>query len=154
MKKINELWQWYLHSLCKYEIKDPTGRNNLIVNIFDAAVYLVYLGITIYVLWTKGVATLPFFTTVLLMVRSFLKYRKLYNKMRKKHNGDSVTIAFMVRMVIYLMLIFVACVLILCSTDVNMGKWILSICYVFFAVFELTDILVDCFSAEPIVFKS
>lgn len=154
MKTINKFLRWYLHSVCKYEIKDPGGTNNLVANAIDVVVYLSYLAITLYVLWKEGVATLPFFTTVLLMVRSYLKYQKLYNQMKKKYNGNSVTIAFMLRRVVYLMLILIACVLVLCSTDVNIGKLVLSICYVFFAIFELTDILVDCFNAEPTVFKS
>ena len=83
-----------MRDVCRYDIGNHTGSNNRIANIIDAVVYIVYLGITFLTLWINGINTLPFISTVLLIVRSFMKNLKLYNKLRS--GGNNVAFAFVV----------------------------------------------------------
>ena len=149
--KSKNVFMLYMRDVCRYDIKDLTGSNNRIVNIIDAVVYIVYLGITFLTLWINGINTLPFISTVLLIIRSFLKNLKLYNKLRS--GGNNVAFAFVGRMIVYaVVILFIGISYFAIGGDI-VGKVLLSICYVLFALFELTDILADCFDAAPHVYR-
>lgn len=142
--------EFFLSDVCKYRIANKAGNNNLIANIIDAIIYLTYIAITIFVLWKEGIATLPFIATILLTIRSFLKHLKISQVIKNKKNG--IAFAHSLRMCIYSVSIFFACMLYVVIKDDNVGSMLLTLCYTIYAVFELTDILADCYEATPIVY--
>ena len=87
---------------------------------------------------------------MLLVVRSIFKYHKLYSHYKRSTN--QIALAFKLRKTIYFTIIGFLCVLYLSIKDENIGKVLLSLCYAVSALFELTDILVDCFDATPRLF--
>ena len=106
---------------------------------------------TVIVLWRDGISLLPFFATVILMIRSFIDYRKRHKQVKSGNN--SVAIAFLVRESIYPIVILFAGVLYFSTTSDTFEKVLLSLCYSVFTVFELTDVLADCYDAVPQVYK-
>lgn len=142
----------YIYKICQCEIKDASGRSNIGINITDALIYSIYLTITVGTLWTVGITTLPFIATVLLIIRSLLKQLRLARTLQK--GGNRLAPTYQYRILIYGFLIFFISVVYVLSKDASIGKILLTICYGIFALFEFTDILIDCYAATPIVYKS
>lgn len=151
MKLPGKLLKAYIRKICDYEIKDASGHNNICINSIDAAIYTMYIAITIITLWTtKGITTLPFFATVLLVCRSFLKQFSLAHKIKKSGNTAP---AYSARCVAYAITILFISIVYLSSSDESIGKILLTICYGIFALYEYTDLLIDCYDATPKVYK-
>lgn len=141
----------YICKACQCKIEDESGKNNIGINIADAAIYSIYLVITIGTLWTVGIRTLPFFATVLLIIRSLLDQFRLSKSFQK--GGNRIAPSYHYRILIYgFLIIFIAVMYIAINNEYN-RKILLTICYGVFALFEFTDILIDCFAATPLVYK-
>lgn len=141
----------YIKNICKYDIGNSKGNNNLRLNCLDTLVYLTYLTITLGTLWTEGITTLPFIATMLLIIRSlFDEYRKTQNLQK---GNARLAPASQYRVIVYTCSLFFICILYFATGDEYIGKLLLTIGYVVFALFELTDILLDCYEAVPHVYQ-
>lgn len=141
----------YIQNVCKCDIANSGGKNNIKLNFLDMLAYLTYFAITLATLWIEGITTLPFIATILLIIRSFIdEYRKSQNIQK---GGARLAPASQNRALIYgCSLVFIV-ILYFATSDEYIGKLLLTICYVIFAVFELTDILLDCYEATPRVYQ-
>lgn len=146
-----KLTERYICEVCYCKIGDSSGKNNLGTNILDAVSYLGYLAITIGTLWTDGIAALPFYATVLVIVRSLFAQVRMARVVAEK--GKEIAPAYQNRIVLYRALIGITFVTFALAGNDLVGKVLVSICYVVVAIYEFTDILLDCYAAKPVVYK-
>lgn len=146
-----KLIERYICEACYCEIGNSSGKNNLGTNILDAVVYLGYLAITIGTLWTDGITTLPFYATVLVIARSLFVQDRMAKSVTKK--GKQIAPAYQDRIANYRILIGITCVTFALAGSDLVGKVLISICYAVVAIYEFTDILIDCYEAKPVVYK-
>ena len=145
------LMEVYIQKVCWCDIHNQHGTNNIWINLVDVFCYLCYLAITISTLWIEGIATLPFFATLILIIRSFLKHLKsTYNTQK---NGDRIIPTHQNRVLIYGFLIVFIAIMYCTVSTAYIREILLTICYGIFALYELTDILLDCYDATPRVLK-
>lgn len=146
-----KLLEKYILNVCKCDIGNSGGKNNIKINVADMLVYLTYLAITIETLWVEGITTLPFIATMLLIIRSLFKeYRKTQNIQK---GGARISPTSQNRSLIYGCSLVFIFILYFATGDEYIGKLLLTICYAIFAAFELTDVLLDCYEATPRVYQ-
>ena len=150
--KINKFMKKYLQSsFCQYELCDYSGKHNRGFNIWDAVLLLLYIGITIYTVWSSTVRPLTFFATIILIGRYIIGFiRKTENFTTDKYE---VVLTYYFR-VILLSFISVCLFIVYFSSEHNVViNAFLTVYYTVFAIFEITDVLADCYSARPRLYE-
>ena len=147
---MKELLKKYLNSIWKYDINDSTGKTNIGLNVFDFLLLLIYMFLTVFSLWTGGITTIPYFVTIVLALRSMLRFWKMHKKI--KRNGNSIAIAYLIRIGLYFFVTVILSIMYITFEETNSIKVLLTIYYSVFAIFEITDILAECFNASPHVY--
>lgn len=137
--------------LVGYEIKNRKGNSCLALNICDSFLLFSYLVLVVMVLWQYGMNTMSYFVTLILSLRSLFKFWIKHKKI--KSGGSSISISYIISIVVYLFLTCLLVIFYFFLTDATVTKVLLTIYYSIFALFETTDILVNCYDAEPRLYK-
>lgn len=134
-----------------YDINNPKGDSCRGLNIIDLIFLFFYLGLVLSSLWMDGIKDISYFATIVLSIRSFLKFWVRHKKV--KRNKNEVAIVHIVSIIIFLSL-FCLMALIYSFSDGQMIKNVaITVYYIVLTAFEIIEILVRCYDAEPHIYR-
>ncbi len=140
-----------------YDVRDKNGNSCRILNGLDMLVLIVYVCIVIYNTCISGVngnaslSTLTYIATSAVSLRTLLKFWIKERTLKK--DKESVSITHTIGMVAYCMITGILILGYFFINNEELAKILLIVYYVLFAIFEITEILVRCFDAEPHKYK-